>query len=218
MLQTPLTQIEASTNHASPACPHGPRTSDSARKTAKHEGYSRFSPLTSAITYELSVHAPRIGSCTEVRESDISAGLDVLQPDLPTRDELCVVLPANLDLPELLGPPLVDGDGFDIESTALVRAQEVGRVGDADRLLAPVLDRFLGAGRRERLDDRRVEPPVDETPGLVVTFICGDRTANRRRGDLVKRDVEQLHEHRRGGEIRHHVLLGSRRVLRQNPP
>src|SRR4051794_26097887 len=31
MLQTPLTQIEASTNHPSPACPHDPRTGDSAR-------------------------------------------------------------------------------------------------------------------------------------------------------------------------------------------
>src|SRR4051812_37248626 len=37
MLQTPLTQIEASTNHASPACPHGPPTSDSARNCETRE-------------------------------------------------------------------------------------------------------------------------------------------------------------------------------------
>ena len=119
--------------------------------------------------------------------------LDVLQTHLAARDELVVVGAADVDLPELLGAALVDGDGDDPEAPASMRAQEVGRVGDADRLLAAVLDGGVGANGREGLDRCGVEPSVDDSPWLVVAFVGGDLAAKACRRALVELDVEQRH-------------------------
>ena len=75
-----------------------------------------------------------------------------------------------------------------------VRAQEVGEVRDADGLHALVLDRLERAGRRERLDRRRVEPAVDEPPRLVVALVGRDRSRDASRAALVELDLEQAHE------------------------
>jgi hypothetical protein len=112
---------------------------------------------------------------------------------LAARDELVVVGAADVDLPELLGAALVDGDGDDLEAPASMRAQEVAGVGDAYCVLTAVLHRGVGANGREGLDRCGVEPSVHDSPRLVVAFVGGDRAAHACRRALVELDVEQRH-------------------------
>ena len=48
-----------------------------------------------------------------------------------------------------------------VQAAAAMRTQEIGEVGEADRLLAATLDRLIGARGRERLDHCRVQAAVD---------------------------------------------------------
>jgi hypothetical protein len=80
-------------------------------------------------------------------------------------DELVVIWSADLDLPELLAPALVDRGGDHVQSPPNVGAQEVGHVAVADRLLAAVLDRLIRTESGERLNSGGVEAAVHEPQG-----------------------------------------------------
>jgi hypothetical protein len=121
-------------------------------------------------------------------------GVDVLQAHLTAGHQLVVLGAADLDLPELLRPSLLDRDRDDLKPAGAVRPHKVGGIQDADCMLGAVLDRLERARRRERLDDSRVEPAVDDSPRLMVALVGGDRAAHARRGDLVEPDVEQFHQ------------------------
>jgi hypothetical protein len=81
----------------------------------------------------------------------------------------------------------------------LVGTQEVGDVCDSDCPLTAILDRFVGAGRREGLDSRGVEPSVHDSPWLVMAFVGGDRATDARPRALVELDIERRHETRLRG-------------------
>jgi hypothetical protein len=72
--------------------------------------------------------------------------------------------------------------------------QEVGGVGDADRLLAAVLDRLVRAYRREGLDHGGVQAAVNDAPRLVVAFVGGDRPGDARGRGVVEARGEQLQQ------------------------
>src|ERR1700736_2425829 len=88
-----------------------------------------------------------------------------------------------------------------------MRAHEVGDVGDANRLLAAVLDGFVGAERRERLDRGRVLPAAHDSPRLVVSLIRGDRAADSGRLHRVELHVEQGHVLTWRRQVGHRRLL-----------
>src|SRR5512144_399652 len=134
---------------------------------------------------------------------------DILQAYLAEGDELVVLGPTDLDPPELLRAPLLDRDGDDVQPARSVRSHEVGDIRDSDRLLALVLDALVGAGRRERLDRRCEETPMHDTPGLVVSFVGGDRTADLGPRDLVALDLKPGHQVARCREVGHRTLLNS---------
>ena len=77
--------------------------------------------------------------------------------------------------------------------------QEVGDVCDSDCPLTAIPDRFVGAGRREGLDSRAVEPSVHDSPWLVMAFVGDDRATDARPRALVELDIEQRHELACGG-------------------
>ena len=88
--------------------------------------------------------------------------IDVLQPDLATRDELGVGGTADLDLPDLLGATLLDRDRLDVQAARTVGAKEVGSVGDSDGLLPSVLHRLEGARGRKGFDHASSEGSAAE--------------------------------------------------------
>jgi len=71
--------------------------------------------------------------------------IEVLEPNAADGDGAAVARPPDLDLPELAGSALVQGRRQHEQLTALVRAEEVAGVGDADRCLAAVADGQVGA-------------------------------------------------------------------------
>src|SRR5436305_4793818 len=126
-------------------------------------------------------------------------GVEVLQADLSTSDQLAVRRAADLDLPELLRTSLVDRGGDDGQAPDAVRAHEVGRVGDPNRLLPAVLDRLVRASRREGLDGRGVERAMNKPPRLMVALVGRDGAAYARRREPVEAQIEQRHQLALGG-------------------
>ena len=83
-----------------------------------------------------------------------------------------------------------------------VRAHEVGGVVDPDRLLTAIFDGLEGAGCGERLDRRRIQAAVHESPRLVVALVGGDRPTDAGRANFLDVDLEQLHQLARGDQRR----------------
>lgn len=119
---------------------------------------------------------------------------DVVEADLTARDELVVIRPPDLDLPELLRAALLDRDRVHIQRTRPVGTNEIGGIVDADRAHPLVVDGGNRARSRERLDDGGVEPAVNDSGRLVVSLVDADRAADPGGRHLVEVDVEQLEE------------------------
>ena len=71
--------------------------------------------------------------------------------------EGAVGIPGHPDLPELLGPALLEGDGLDHDPAFGHRLEEVGGVRHPHHPLAPVPDGEGGPVGAGLLDDRGVE-------------------------------------------------------------
>src|SRR5699024_1900301 len=93
----------------------------------------------------------------------------VLQAQLTAGELLAGAGIGDDDLPQLLGPTLVEGAGLDIDAGAGARTQEVGGVVDADGEFPAIGHGVAGADAGGAFDDGRVDTAVDHAPrGVVV--------------------------------------------------
>src|SRR5689334_17718601 len=110
----------------------------------------------------------------------------ILQPHLPLRHRLPIRAPRDGDAPELLYAPLKHRLSDDVYRSLTHRAQEVGRVVDADGELS-LLDHSRGrpdAG--DALDGSRIDAAVDDAPGRPVARAQLDMRGDARPTDLVE--------------------------------
>src|SRR5699024_1774773 len=94
----------------------------------------------------------------------------VLQAQLTAGELLAGAGIGDDDLPQLLGPTLVEGAGLDVDAGTGARTQEVGGVVDADGEFAAIGHGVADSDAGGAFDDGRVDTAVDHAPRRVVVL------------------------------------------------
>src|SRR6266851_3243891 len=140
----------------------------------------------------------------------------VLEPDLAPGDHLAVVCARDDDLPQLLGGALVDRFGDDPDSAALVRAEKVRDVVDADRVLAAIQYRRRSADGGRALDRGCIGAAMDDAPRRVLIRTELDPRDHAVRTNRLERQPEGFQECARiieAGELRGQAFFAGTKRL-----
>ena len=106
-------------------------------------------------------------------------GVEVLQPHPAASHRLATLGAGDHDLPQLLGAARLDRLGHHLPAPHPLGTQEVGHVGHAHGELPAVLDRLVGPGGGNGLDDRGEPPAMDQAPWLVVVGPTSNQPVTR---------------------------------------
>ncbi len=126
---------------------------------------------------------------------------DILKSDPACCDGLSIIMPGNLNLPELLHPTLYNWFGNNVYATFTHRSEEVGGLINPNCELAALFDRDRCPYAGDSFDGRSIDAAVHDSPRSMVPGAEIEMGSDPSAADLIENQAMIYEPGSRGRQI-----------------